>query len=209
MMRGGVVERLDAVVDIDGDRSGDSGKITADHQHDAEFAERVRKAEHQRSEKAGPREREDDAEKCAGAIRAEDGGGIEQASIERFKGSDERLHGKWQAVEHGGEHESGKGKGERMAEKQLPKFTKRAARTHSNERVKPEDGRREHEWQRDDGFEQKFSAPHAEGQTVRERKSEHKKKEGDSRGEAEREEECFDVHGFCPGAVKEDGAAYP
>jgi hypothetical protein len=96
-----------------------------------------------------------------------------------------------------------------VAEKQLPKFTKRAARTHSNERVETEDRGRKHKRQGDNRFEKKFPAPGAEGETVRERKGEHKKKEGDSRGEAEREEECFGVHGFCPAAVKEDGAAYP
>src|ERR1700730_14220209 len=98
-MRGGVVERLNAVVNVDGDRACDSGKVAANHEDDAELAERVCKAEHQRREHAGPGKRKEHAEESARAIRAEDGGGVEQAAIERLKGSDERLHGEGKTVQ--------------------------------------------------------------------------------------------------------------
>ena len=41
LIRTNVVGSLHAVVDIDGDRPGDSGNIAADHQHDPEFTHRM------------------------------------------------------------------------------------------------------------------------------------------------------------------------
>ena len=40
----GVFERFDAVIDLDRNDAGLVGDVAADHQHDAEFANRVRKA---------------------------------------------------------------------------------------------------------------------------------------------------------------------
>src|SRR5437660_734120 len=193
-VRGGVVERLYAVVDVDGDRAGDAREIATDHEDDAEFAECVRKAEDQRGKNAGPGKRQDDASEGARAIRAEDSGGVEQAAIERFKGSDERLHGERKTIEHGGEHEPSEGKSERMAEERLPQFSKRSSRPHGYQRIETENGGRKHERKSDNGFDEEFPAPSAEGEAVSQRKREHLKKNGYSGGETQGEKQRFGVH---------------
>ena len=57
----GHVERLHAVVDRDRDRLRLAGNAAADHQHDAELAERVRERQHRGGDEARPCERQLDA----------------------------------------------------------------------------------------------------------------------------------------------------
>ena len=51
-------KRLHAVVDRDRDRLRLAGNAAADHQHDAEFAQRVRERQHHRGQEARPRQRQ-------------------------------------------------------------------------------------------------------------------------------------------------------
>ena len=51
-----------------------AGKISADHENDAEFTEGVRESENDSGNYAGERKRKNDLEKCAPGICAEDAG---------------------------------------------------------------------------------------------------------------------------------------
>ena len=59
--RAAIVERLHPVVDRDAQRARLAGQVAADHQHDAELAERVRERQDRRGQDAGPGERHLDA----------------------------------------------------------------------------------------------------------------------------------------------------
>ncbi len=48
-----VFQRLDVIVDIDGNRSRDACQISADHQDHAEFSEGMRETQHYRSYHTG------------------------------------------------------------------------------------------------------------------------------------------------------------
>ncbi len=61
MVRGGVIERLDVVIDRDGDCAGGSGDVSADHEYDAEFAERVREREREAGNQTRNRKRQNHA----------------------------------------------------------------------------------------------------------------------------------------------------
>src|SRR5262249_49631432 len=68
---GGVFQGLYAVVDGDGDGTRSSGKIAADHEDDAEFAEGVCECEDNRGDYSRKGKGEDDAPKGAPIVCAE------------------------------------------------------------------------------------------------------------------------------------------
>ena len=56
IVRAAIVSRLDAIIDIDGNRPCDPRDISADHQHHAEFAHRMGKAQSSARNDAGNRD---------------------------------------------------------------------------------------------------------------------------------------------------------
>ena len=180
---GRVLERLHVIVDIDGDCACDARQIAADHEHDAEFAQRVSEAEHQRSDDAGNRERENHAPKCFEAAGSENRGSVEEFAVDGFEGCDEGLHGERQTVEDGSEDEPFKRKGHAVAKKRLPQFSQRAARAHGDEHVKAKNGGRKNEWKGYYSFEQKLASPIGIGEPIGERKSTGKKNYGNTERE--------------------------
>src|SRR5256885_8460857 len=142
LVGGGVFDGLHVVVNGDGDGASGTGKISADHEDDAKFAESVREGENDRGNYAGERKRKNDLAKRAPRVCAEDAGGGEEFGIEAFERGDDRLHAEWKAVENAGDDEAGERESERVAEEGEPKFSKKAARTHGDEEIKAEDGGR-------------------------------------------------------------------
>jgi len=86
------VERLRAIVDREGHRAGFAGNVAADHQHHAEFAERVRKRQHGGGQHAGPREREFDARQRLPARHPAAERRFAHVRVDRLEGALDRLH---------------------------------------------------------------------------------------------------------------------
>ena len=181
------------VIDGDGGGPSNAGQISANHQNDTEFAERVREAQDDGNDDTGQRERKDYLRKGAEAAGTENGGGIEEATVDRFEGGDERLHGKGKTVEHGGEHEAREGEGEPVAEQSLGDFSNGTVRAHGDEGIEAENGGREDERKGDDSLEQEFAAPIPESQPVSDRQPDEQQNRGDAGGETEREKKRLHV----------------
>ncbi len=129
---------------INGDRNGarDTSQISADHQHDAEFSQGVREAQHDGRDHARHRQRENHAPKGSQTTRAKHCRSIQQFSIDAFERGDERLHCKWEAVDDRREHQSAEGKRQSVAEHRLPQSAKRSPWAHRQQRVKSKNGGR-------------------------------------------------------------------
>ncbi len=189
LVGGGVLDGLDVVVDRDGDGARGSGKIAADHEDDAKFAEGVSEGQNNSGYYARQRKRKNDASKRAPGIGAEDAGGGEKFWIEAFERSDERLNAKRKTIENAGDDKAGERESERVAEECEPKFAERAAWAHGDEEIKAKNRWRKNEGKRDDGFDKKFGPEFGEGEPVSERRCADEKNRGDEKGEAEREKE--------------------
>ncbi len=111
-----VIGGLHLIVDIDGDSSRHAGDISTDHQHDAEFANRVRKTQHGSGDRAGRGERQDHAKKCSQPRCAQRPRRLDQFAVHCFKPGGKRLHRERQAVEHGSDQEASEGERQRVAE---------------------------------------------------------------------------------------------
>src|SRR3989440_6371692 len=153
LVGGGVFDGLHVVVNGDGDGASGTGKISADHEHDAKFAESVSEGENDRGNYAGERKRKNDLAKRAPRVCAEDARGGEEFWVEAFERGDEWLHAERKAVENAGDDEAGEGESERVTEKGEPEFTKGAARAHGDEEIKTENSGRKNERKCDDGFD--------------------------------------------------------
>ena len=92
LVGGSVFDGLDVVVDGDGDGASGAGKISANHEDDAEFAESVGEGENDRGDYSGSRKRKNDLAKCAPRVCAEDAGGGEEFWVEAFESGDEWLN---------------------------------------------------------------------------------------------------------------------
>ena len=88
----GVFDGLDVVVDGDGDGASGAGKISANHEDDAEFAESVSEGENDRGNYAGERKRKNDLAKRARRVCTEDARGGEEFWVEAFESGDEWLN---------------------------------------------------------------------------------------------------------------------
>jgi len=85
LVGGGVLDGLDVIVDGDGDGARGAGKIAADHEDDAEFAERVSEGENNSGDYAGERKRKNNAAERAEFVCAENARGVEEFWIESFE----------------------------------------------------------------------------------------------------------------------------
>ena len=95
---------LHLIVERDGERARGAGKIAADHEDNAEFADGVGEAEYGRGEERSARERENDAPHFVPAPAAQRGGGVEHGAIDGGEASGEWLHGEGQAVDDGADY---------------------------------------------------------------------------------------------------------
>lgn len=170
----GVVERLNVIVDRDGDRARGAGNVAADHEHHAKFAKSVREGEREASDQPGDRERQDHASEGLPPGCAERGGRAEEFAIDGGEGRREGLHREWEAIDDGADDESFKGEGERVSGNALPPAAERALCAERNEQVEAQDGWRQNEGKRDDGFDKKFPAAARESDPVGERQPEGK-----------------------------------
>ena len=68
-MSSSVVERFDAIVDVNRNRTCHPRKISAYHEHDAEFSEGVRETKNKSSQNPGPGKRQGYSKKGARAAR--------------------------------------------------------------------------------------------------------------------------------------------
>jgi hypothetical protein len=68
-----VLHRLDVTIDLRGDHASFTGDVSADHQHDTELTDRMRKAEHACGHEPRPGIRQSHAEKRIEGPRAECG----------------------------------------------------------------------------------------------------------------------------------------
>lgn len=189
MIGSGVLDGLNVIVDGDRDGAGGAGKISADHEHDAEFAESVSEGEDGGGNYTGERKRKNDLAKGAQGIGAEGARSGEEFWVEAFERGDEWLRTERKAVEDAGDDEAGESERKRVAEESEPEFAERAARTQGDEEIETEDGGGKNEWKSDDGLNQKFRSPFGEGQPVGERRRQNEKNCCDEEGQAEGEEE--------------------
>ena len=201
MVRGGVFDGLNVVVDGDGDGARGAGKISANHEDDAKFTERVGKRKNGGGDYTGKRKRKNDLAERAPSICTEDARGGEEFWIEAFEGGDEWLNAEWKTVENAGDDEAGESEGERATEEREPEFAERSARAHGDEKIKAEDGWRKNEREGYDGFDEEFCGKFGEGKPVGERRGEDEKNRGDKEREAEGEEEFG--HGVGRGFISE------
>lgn len=185
----GVFDGLDVIVDGDGDGARGTGKISANHEDNTEFAESVSEGQDDGGNYARQRKRKNDLAEGAPGICAEDAGRGKELWVEAPERGDEGLDAKWKAVENAGDDESGESERELVTEEGEPEFAERAARSHGDEEIKAENGGWENERESDDGFDEKFGAKFGEREPVGERSREEQKNRGDQEGEAEREEE--------------------
>jgi len=189
LIRGGVFDGLDMIVNGNGDGARGAGKISANHEDDAEFAEGVSESENDGGDYAGERKRKNDLAERTPWISTEDARGGEEFWIEAFKRGDERLDAERKAVENAGDDEAGESESERVTEESEPEFAERAARAHGDEEIEAEDGGRKDERESDDGFDKKLCSKLGEGEPVGERSGENEKNRGDEEGQAKGEEE--------------------
>jgi len=153
LIGGGVFDGLDVIVNGDGDGASGAGKISANHEDDAKFAESVCEGENDGGDYSRSRKRKNDLAKRAPRVCAEDARGGEEFWVEAFEGGDEWLHAEWKAVENAGDDEAGKREGERVTEEGVPEFAEWTARAHGDEEIKAKNGWREDERKSDDGFD--------------------------------------------------------
>jgi len=163
LIRGGVFDGLDMIVNGNGDGARGAGKISANHEDDAKFAERVGKRKDDSGDYAGERKRKNDLAERAHRIGTEDVGGGEKFWIEALEGCDEWLDAERKTVEHAGDDEAGESEGERVAEKCEPESAERTARSHGDEKIKAEDGWRKNERESYDGFDEEFRGKFGKG----------------------------------------------
>src|SRR5580692_7596728 len=192
-----ILKRLHVIVDIDRDGARDTSKIAADHEHNAELAHGVGKAENNSRYDTRNRERTNHSPKCFEAASAKYGGSIQEFAIDGFEGCDERLNGKRQTIEHGRENQSFECEGQAVAKKCLPNFSQRAMRPHRYKHVKSKNRRRQHQRQCYDRLEQKLAAPIRIRQPIRERQSTREENCGNAERESEREQERVHSYLFC------------
>src|SRR3546814_1055775 len=86
-----VLQRLDMLVDGDRDDPGPARDVAAHHQDDAELAQRMGEAEHDRGEVAPERERRGDGEEGIERRGAQRRGGLERAAADRLERALQRL----------------------------------------------------------------------------------------------------------------------
>src|SRR5215469_5719392 len=125
-----VLEGLNLVIDSDGDGARDARNVATDHQHHSEFAERMSKAEDQRGDQAGNRERQRNLAEDAPASGSESCGSVKEACVHGFKRCDQRLYGKRQAVEQRRQQKTGESESQGVAEPCKPQLAQKAVRTH-------------------------------------------------------------------------------
>ena len=109
----GVVEFLNFVVERDAGDAGDTGDGAADHENDAEFAERVGEGERESGGDAASRERKMNAEPDAMRAGAEGAAGVDQLGRDGTQRGLKRLHGERERVDDGSDDETAEGECER------------------------------------------------------------------------------------------------
>ena len=101
--------------------------------------------------------------------RAERRRRLAQARIDLRERRGDRLHGERQAVEHRGDDQAFERERQRVPGPLRPPSSERAARAHGHQQIEAEHGRRQHERQRDDRFDQERPAAAREREPVGER----------------------------------------
>lgn len=194
MVRSGVVEGLDVVVNGDGNSTGGARDVAADHEHDAKFAEGMREGEGEAGDQARDGERQNYAVKGSPARCAERGGGGEEFAVDGGEGCSEGLHSEGKTVNDGTNDEAFEGERESVLGEILPPAPEWALRAKSDEQVETEDGGRKYERKRDDGLDQELPAAAGEGDPVRQRESEGEQGDGDDERQAQRQDESTSFH---------------
>ncbi len=185
---------LDLVEEGDGEGSCEAGDVTAEHEDDAELAECVGEGEYGGGEEGGFGERKDDAPEDGEWGCSEDGGGGGECGVYGLEGGDEGLDGEGQAVEHGAEDEAGEGEGEWVSEQGDDGAAECGGGAEADEEIEAEDRWRKDEWEGDGGLQEASGKGVAGGDEGGERCCEQEQEDRGERGEAEREEKCWDVH---------------
>ena len=142
----------------------------------------------------GPSQRHDDAGKRPQTRRAETPGGLDQRAIDRRKRGGERLDGERQAVQDRRDQESLERKDDRAAGQRLVGAADGASRSQRHEDVVSEDGRRQHERQRDERVDGPSAPPVRQREPARERQSDRQQDDRRRRREPEAEGDGRPVH---------------
>ncbi len=154
-----VVEGLHLVVKGDAGDLGLAGEAAADHEDDAEFAERMGEAEGEAGEQAVACERDMHAQERAQRRGARGAGGIEEFAGHAAQCGLKRLHGEWQRVNDRGDEESGETEDERAAGEMQPPGARRVVGRQCDQQVKSDDRGREDEGERDERLGDECAAP--------------------------------------------------
>ena len=197
------VEALNAVVDRDRDRLRFAGNAAADHQHDAEFAQRVRERQHHRGQEARPRERQLDPPQALRIGEAAARSGMAEVVGNRLERTLQRLDREGQIEDDRCDQEPVEREDQRMADGGFVPAPDRRAAAHCDQQVIAEHRRRQHERQREHRLDEGLARKLARGKEAPDEYScGHEDRHG-QRGELEREQECGGVHADqSPGAVK-------
>jgi len=188
MVRGGVIERLDVIIDGDRDRARGAWNVAADHEHNTKFAESVREGECEAGDQPGDRERQDHASEGLPIGGAERSGSSQEFAVYGGERCGEGLHRKRKAIDDGADDEPFKGEGERVSGNALPPAAERALCAERDEQVEAQDGWRENEGKRDDSFDKKLPAAARECDPVGEREPEGKQGDGNNQRQAKRQD---------------------
>lgn len=170
---GGVVEVLDLVVESDGEGSGGSGDVAAEHEDDAEFAYGVGEGEDGGGEERGAREGEDDAAEGSGGGGSEAGGGFEVGAVDPAEAGDERLYGEGKAVEDRSGEKTAEAEGEGMSEEVDEETSDGCERAEGDEEIKADDGGWKDERKGYDGLDDGSHGTVPGGDPPGERKGDH------------------------------------
>lgn len=104
----GIVERFDLFIDRDRDHLGHARNIATDHEHDAEFPQRVGKTEHDCRYKAPCRHWRNDGDKSIERGGAQRRGGFQRCAADRLERALQWLDDKGQGIEDRGNDQAGK-----------------------------------------------------------------------------------------------------
>ena len=191
---GGVVEVLHLIVKNNGKRARGAGNVAAKHEDDAEFADGVEKTENHSGKKGAARKRKENAGDQTDRACAEKARGVDERCVDGGEACDERLHGKWKAVDDGADDEAIEGECERMAEQGGNAAAKGCSRAEQDKKKEAEDGGRQDHGQRGESFNGGEPAAAAEHDERCERHSDGEKNRCSDGGETKREGECLPVH---------------
>jgi hypothetical protein len=143
-----VFQRLHVAVDLRRHDARALGDVAADHQHHAEFADRVREAEDGRLHDARARERQHHLEEGGERSGAQRRRGFQRPPADGLERVGQRLHGERQRIEDGPEQQAAEGEGQQPEAQGLRELTAPAERAEHHQQVEAQHGGRQHQRQR-------------------------------------------------------------